>query len=1043
MLNCCRSLLAVLLALTSAVVARAEVATQLPELQPSAVQKEDGTIHQVDVPEPKVELKVTGGPEALWIWNEGKAAQKCFLRKSFEADSKSAVMVATCDNGMTVRINGKQVANSGEWNTPVTVSVQNALKKGANEITVDATNEGGIGGFILKLQMTKADGTKEYVVSDTSWTMARQKDFSEPYTLKSLGKMGVGPWGNVFANPGGGNASDLLKSSVPRGVFQVREGFHVELLYDVPKATQGSWVCLTTDNKGRLIASDQGGKGLYRITPAPIGGKEPTKVEKLDLPITSAQGMLWAFDSLYICVNGGPGSGFYRATDSSGDGELDNVTKLKAFSGGGEHGPHGLRLSPDGKSIYVIAGNHTNTPADFDSSRIPANWSEDHLLPRQWDARGHARGKLAPGGWIAKTDPEGKTWEIISMGYRNPYDFDFTPSGELFAYDADMEWDMGTSWYRPTRIVHAVSGSEFGWRSGTGKWPTYYIDSLPPVVDIGPGSPVGVTFGTGAKFPAKYQQALYCCDWTFGTMYAIHLTPSGSTFVGRKEEFLGRTPLPLTDVVIGSDGAMYFTIGGRNSQSALYRVTYSGDESTAPVTAEQHLQATDAPVRRLLENLHEAGQSSEKNVEFIWRHLGHDDRFVRYAARVALEFQEPQLWQQRLLDESYPQLLITAAVAFARQGNPEAQDAVLDRILSIDFSQLSNFQKLEWLRACSLLFIRMGAPTPDQQRAVSQLLKEDYPSASAVLNRELSRMLVYVNSPYVIDRTLKLLAEDAQSDSNVSIPEFLARNPGYGGTVAKMLVNMPDLEEVHLVFMLRNMKYGWTLEQRRGYLDWFGRAAKKSGGASFQGFLKNIRDEFLANASETEREALESSIALSVPKTEDLPKPKGPGKEWATAELLEMVSSGLSGRNFENGKRSYASARCISCHRYIGEGGSTGPDLSNVAGRFSHKDLLDSLVAPSKVISDQYRAMIVATDSGQVHTGRIVGETDEKYTIMTDPVDATKIVEVSKDEIEGMKPSPTSLMPEKLLNQLNRDEVLDLVAYLLSRGNPSDPVFAK
>ena len=179
--------------------------------------------------------------------------------------------------------------------------------------------------------------------------------------------------------------------------------------------------------------------------------------------------------------------------------------RLPNSEGGGEHGPHSVRLGPDGKSIYVIAGNHTDPPTGFSRSTIPTNWSEDHLLPRQWDAWTRCR-KVAPGGWIARTDEQGKDWEMFSIGYRNPYDFDFNADGEIFAYDADMEWDMGTPWYRPTRVVHATSGSEFGWRSGTGKWPAYYGDSLPQAVDIGPGSPVGACFGYGAKFPAKFQR---------------------------------------------------------------------------------------------------------------------------------------------------------------------------------------------------------------------------------------------------------------------------------------------------------------------------------------------------------------------------------------------------------------------------------------------------------------------------------------------------------------------------------------------------------
>lgn len=1021
----------------------ADMSTQMPVTQEAVVRNVDGSVHTVAVAKPKPKFDVMAGPETHWIWNQGPAAQSCFIQKQFKAaDVKSATMIATCDNGMVVRVNGKKVATSRDWSQPVTVSVGSALKDGLNEISVDANNEGGTGGFVLKLEMVHGGGGKSYVATDSSWTIAKDNEFKELYDVKSIGRMGVGPWGNVFANPGGGG-NNLLKNSVPRGVFQVPEGFRVELLYDVPKKTQGSWVSIAFDGKGRLIASDQGGQGLYQITPASIGSDMPTQVEKLDLPITSAHGMLWAFDSLYIAVNGGPGSGLYRATDTDNDDRLDKVVKLKSLRGGGEHGPHALRLSPDGKSIYMIAGNHTDPPGNFDSSRIPTNWSEDHLLPRQWDARGHARGKLAPGGWIAKTDPEGKTWEMISMGYRNPYDFDFTPEGELFAYDADMEWDMGSPWYRPTRIVHAVSGSEFGWRSGTGKWPTYYVDSLPQVVDIGPGSPVGVTFGTGAKFPEKFQKALFCCDWTFGTMYAVHLTPEGASYVGDKEEFVSCTPLPLTDVAIGPDGAMYFTVGGRGAQSALYRVTYVGDESTASVPSGHEPGRVERSVRRQLEALHEAGKSNEDNVEFIWQHLGHDDRSIRYAARVALEFQEPTLWQKRVLTESYPELLITAAVAMARQGDAARRDELVDALLQIEFSELSGFQKLEWLRALSLVFIRMGEPTIQQQRAVAQILEPEFPSNVEMLDRELSAMLVYVNSAKVIDKTLKLMAAAPEGEGEAEIPEVLARNAGYGGAIANMLANMPNLNQTHYAYVLRNMKYGWTLDQRRQYLDWFARASKKSGGASFGGFLKNIKDDFLANATEAERTALESSIAASAPKEADLPKPKGPGKEWTLEELVSVTSKGLSGRNFENGKRTYASSRCISCHRYLGEGGSTGPDLSSVAGRFSYKDMLESIIDPSKVVSDQYRASIVTTNSGKVHTGRILNDSDGKVTILTDPVDATQVVTIEKDGIDEVLPSPTSLMPAKLLNQLNREEVLDLLGFLMSRGNPADPVFAR
>ena len=107
------------------------------------------------------------------------------------------------------------------------------------------------------------------------------------------------------------------------------------------------------------------------------------------------------------------------------------------------------------------------------------------------------------------------------------------------------------------------------------------------------------------------------------------------------------------------------------------------------------------------------------------------------------------------------------------------------------------------------------------------------------------------------------------------------------------------------------------------------------------------------------------------------------------------------------------------CHRFGGDGQSTGPDLTQLAGRFSVNALAESIVEPSKVIADHYRSHSIVAD-GKTYTGRIVAEIDGKVTMITDPEDATKTVEIPRSEIESESISPISLMPDRPLEAAQR-----------------------
>ncbi|MEO6786510.1 MAG: c-type cytochrome [Chthoniobacteraceae bacterium] len=825
--------------------------------------------------------------------------------------------------------------------------------------------------------------------------------------------------------------------ATPISRIKVAKDFKVELLYSVPGDTQGSWVNLCADDKGRIYTSDQYG-GLYRFTqPAPGQPLDPKDVQKLPVNIRAANGMLFAFGALYIGVNDYENvipSGLYRITDSKGDGELDKVELLRAMDAKGDHGIHAVLPTPDGKALYLICGDGAKITEHTADSQVPEIWGEDHLLPRLPDGRGFMRDVMGPGGCVYRVSPDGKKFEIFATGFRNIFDAAVNREGELFTYDADMEYDFNTSWYRPTRICHVVSGADFGWRNGAGKRPPFYPDNLPPVLDIGPGSPTGMTFGYGAKFPAKYQDALFGLDWSWGRLYAIHLTPDGATYKATKEEFLSGTPLPLTDAIIRKqDGAMYFTIGGRRVQSGLYRVTYAGKESTAPVpprtvTAQSKADGLSG-LRHKLEAFH--GKPNPEVIGFAWPYLGDADRFIRWAARTAIEHQPVEQWSDRALAETDPAKQVVALMALARAAGvcPQHRTAdtkpvdialrgkLLEALLKLDIAALPHWQQLTALRAIEITLNRFDRPDDATIARLTAKLDPLFPAKTFDLNWMLCETLSYLQSPTLAAKGMALI-ESAPSQE----------------------------EQIEYARSLRMLKTGWTPALRTAQLEWFLKAANYKGGASFDKFIEFIRNDSLATFTDAEKKQLAALIEKK-PERKSAIEVAGAmfaGRtptNWTLEELSAAASTGMKNRSFDNGRRMFGAAACFTCHRFGNEGGMTGPDLTQAGGRYSAHDLLDNIINPSKVINEQFVPSVVTKTDGEQIIGTIVNLNGDNVMINTDPTSPNQQTAVDRKLVKSIEPSKISPMPPMLLNMLKKDEILDLVAYVLSGGDRTNAMF--
>jgi putative heme-binding domain-containing protein len=988
------------------------------------------------------------GPRAArrpqWIWGARtvRTNQTFYFRKTFtvEGPNAKARLTGTCDDAMVVYLNGRELAHEDLWRNPVHADATPLLRPGPNVLAVRGRNVASVAGLCLRLRIVTPGHPNRWIVTDQTWQVrpdpvagwngeTAPSDGWAPAV--ALGPLGMAPWGNILAI-----RSAVTNAVTATPVSQIRmlvKGFQVELLYS-PTKTQGSWVSMCVDPQGRLIVCDQYNQGLYRITPPPPGGSPAlTRVEKIDVPLSGAQGLVWAFHSLYALVtkDGKYNSGLYRVRDTNGDDQLDTVELLHPLGGGGDHGWHSLLLGPDGKSIYAVAGDATIHPK-LAGSRVPLDWGEDQLLPRLPDARGFMTGVLAPGGCFYRIDPTGQEWELISNGFRNPYDAAFNRNGDLFTFDADMEWDMNTPWYRPTRVCLVTSGSEYGWRNGSGKWPPYYPDSLPPVLNVGPGSPTGMTFGYGAKFPARYQNALFLADWSYGRMYAVHLTPSGSSYTGELEPFLTGTPLPTTAILVNpKDGALYFITGGWRIQTGLYRITYAGPDSTAPAPPDTR-GASARALRRRLEQFH--GRQDPRAVKTVWPYLGSRDRFIRFAARVALEWQDPATWRQRALRERNPEHALNALLALVRVSgrdalhrpptepatHPALRAKVLAALNPIRWRALRNTQRLELMRVYALTFTRLGPPNETERQTLIARLDPLFPATTREMNAQLCQMLVYLQSPTVAPKAMALVAKAPTQE-----------------------------EQIEYIKSLRMLKAGWTLPLRRAYFNWFLKAAGYRGGASFAGFIRSIKKDALATLSDQERAELQPILDAkpNVKSPLDAMREALAGhqfvKAWTVDDLAPLLANGLKNRDFERGRKLFGGVGCFACHRFRNEGGAVGPDLTTAGGRFSPHDLLESIIEPSKTVSDLYAASNIRLADGDTVTGHIVYLGGDNVQVNTDMFDPSQSVNIDRKQIVSITLSKISPMPQDLLDVLHPAEIFDLMAYVLSGGDPANPMFRR
>ncbi|MCH2135512.1 MAG: DUF1080 domain-containing protein [Phycisphaerales bacterium] len=766
---------------------------------------------------------------------------------------------------------------------------------------------------------------------------------------------------------------DLLVHQSTEGL-QVPEGFRATKVLEAGPE-DGSWVSMAFEPGGDLLVSPQHG-GIRRID------MSSGVVEPIDIDIGSAQGMVHAFEALYVVVSRDPPEGgLHRLRDTDGDGRYDEHLHLIEWGNGSEHGPHSIRVGPDGQ-LWVIQGNHTPLPPNADLAGSPfRRWAEDLVTERSWDANGHAVGVMSPGGVIWRTDPDGERAELIAGGQRNACDFAFTPDGACFAWDSDMEWDMGMPWYRPPRIMHIIPGADNGWRSGTGKWKDWYPDALPAVVETPPASPTALVHAGDGAFGIDWEGVLLAADWSYGRIWAVRPVAEGASYTATIEPFAQGRPFNVSAMRFGPDGALYVITGGRSTASALWKI-----EADEPLWVDPQVEIPPAITRR------RQLESTSISLDELWALLGTGDQAMSNAVRGALDRHQPGEVIDRITRDKDAAKLLDALLWAARCSAANQLPAMTTQLATI------------------------ASRHPELQARAMRVAGVAMARGASVDLADMSRLL-----PDLLGHA----DHDAQFEAAQCMARLGLLDPAF---VLQQMESCEGEQALQWALLARLHSGDWTSEQELHYLRWLRRHGDLIGGRSAKRFIEQFEARFVRDMDEAHRASLLARLRVDAAEPED--RPHRPFVEHWTLDVLQVAMANAPPQG--DGPELFAAARCVECHRFRGHGGSSGPDLTGVGGRFSEADLLRAIVEPDHDVSDQYAATWIETEDG-LYTGRLIELDADRIVLDLDPYGPVNAKSFDRRDVLSMEPSDVSTMPPGLLNTLTPGEVRALLNWLQQR----------
>ncbi len=824
--------------------------------------------------------------------------------------------------------------------------------------------------------------------------------------------------------------------------IDVADGLTIRLVADddlVPDCTT-----VTVDSLGQVVASGPGYiRALIDNNNDGVFDMEKTLVEGIS---HGAHGLCFDAGDLYFVADGG----VWKVSDSDDDGFVDSQPqRMLEIKTGGEHDAHAVRKGPDGY-WYLIAGNATKGMFDLQNVESPVIAS-----PRA--------------GAIWRITPDWTRREVWAYGFRNAYDFDFAPGHAIDTFDSDGERDVSLPWYRPTRVFRVRMGQDAGWISRSWKRPNFDPQMPAVIAELGRGSPTGVLRSGNRRLPKRFNNGVFVLDWTFGRI--IFVGDNGRSEIVAQPS--GTTGFAVTDIDALPDGQLVISVGGRRSRGGLYLIDAiepTAATKTEPLWSEEVVEFQREEITRRLFELRALGEpvvdaeaaavaiaalqmnTTEQRymnaMTLLIESLGGlgpgDPKDARGKEQVAAVFdgyrgrKRPAI-EARLLQEATEKLL---EVLKSDSDNVPFRNEVVRTLAVLEPESKEVFNTL----ASDLG--RVESPMDKLHRLIA-LARLPVSRSDEMTEQVVAAMIeipvLVEESGLKVDRNwTPRLGElfDALARRDSLLPSRLVSHPDFGHPAHLVWTERMDPENLERARQLL------LVRSRDGQIDpAIAKFIALGNDAIPRSFIKqwladpNTRTAaWLAlarNPSEVDIGQLQQA-ALSVDSTVraaaemalkklDAELPNRESNSQTVQTWIKRTKAILARKgNLESGKQLFVARQCANCHNGAK---ALGPSLEGISKRFSGEDILRATVDPNHTIADRYRAKQILTADGDVLVGMTIYESVDGLTLLTAE---SRTLRLNADDIEEIKDSTKSLMPEGLLKGLYNDHVADLLAYMQS-----------